>query len=86
MTKASPNEEVRLYLSQKVIGANEDVFVWWYNNAKTFPRLDKIAMKYLIVPATSAPSERVFFDGRISLGFTSNTLEGRSSRHVNFPQ
>lgn len=37
-----------------------DVFNWWKTHEPTFPILSKLVKKYLIIPATSVPSERLF--------------------------
>ena len=39
-----------------------DPFEWWFENQKKFPILYKITRKYLGIPATSMPSERLFSD------------------------
>ena len=33
---------------------------WWRNNENQFPLIAKMAKRYLAIPATSAPSERVW--------------------------
>lgn len=38
----------------------QDPIDWWRCNRRKYPRLSQIAMKFLHVPATSVPSERVF--------------------------
>ena len=56
----SASDELPMYLKLKNIEPKCDVFTWWYNNRNSFPYLYKLAKKYLIIPATSAASERVF--------------------------
>ena len=37
-----------------------DPLAWWKLHDSRFPRISKLARKYLAIPASSAPSERVF--------------------------
>lgn len=48
------------YLQQKNIGRKEDPLLWWQQNGSQYPQLQHLAMKYLCVPSTSVPSERLF--------------------------
>ena len=41
-------------------GTFSDAFAWWQMQEKLLPVLSTIARRLLCVPATSAPSERVF--------------------------
>lgn len=53
-------EELERYRLESSINRNDDPLVWWKNNQHRYPFLSKLARKYLCIPATSAPSERVF--------------------------
>lgn len=52
--------ELNSYLMTPAIDGEEDPLAWWKVHKINFPRLCKMARKYLCVPATSAPSERLF--------------------------
>ena len=37
-----------------------DVMQWWSDHEANFPHIALLALKYLAIPASSAPSERIF--------------------------
>ena len=37
-----------------------DVMQWWSDHEANFPHIALLVLKYLVIPASSAPSERVF--------------------------
>ncbi|CAG8824782.1 1572_t:CDS:2, partial [Cetraspora pellucida] len=55
-------DEVTDYLAQPQISPTHNPFSWWINNQERFPTIIKLAQKYLSIPATSTPSERLFSD------------------------
>ncbi len=53
--------DLRNYFSLPCEGRETDPLKWWAREGKSlFPRLYLLATKYLSIPATSVPSERVF--------------------------
>ena len=59
--KATIDVDLKRYLSCPMLNLNSDPLVWWKETgAINFPNLFRTAKKYLIIPATSVPSERVF--------------------------
>ncbi len=53
--------DIRNYLSLPCQPRQKNPFEWWVEEGKKlFPSMYPIAMKYLSIPATSVPSERVF--------------------------
>ena len=52
--------EVSQYKKEQPINASENPLIWWKYNCEKYPNLAIVAKKYLCVPATSVPSERVF--------------------------
>ena len=52
--------EMQQYLRVKNLPRSEDPIKWWKDNAASYPLLKKLAQKYLIIPGTSVPAERLF--------------------------
>ncbi|XP_051798998.1 zinc finger BED domain-containing protein 4-like [Acanthochromis polyacanthus] len=52
--------ELDNYLMTPTIDGEEDPLVWWRMHNVNFPWLCKLARKFLCIPATSSPSERLF--------------------------
>ena len=55
---SSADRELQQYRCMSV--SSDDVLHWWKMQTDTFPRLSVLARGILAIPATSAPSERVF--------------------------
>ncbi|XP_035986530.1 zinc finger BED domain-containing protein 1-like [Fundulus heteroclitus] len=49
--------------------------LWWKENEHQFPRLSLLVKKYLCIPATSSPSERIFSSGGNVVTCTRTTLK-----------
>ena len=52
--------EVHKYRCLPKLPLNQDPLLWWKQHQQELPGLTKLAVKYLVVQATSVPSERVF--------------------------
>lgn len=53
-------EELQTYLQEAECSLYINPLNWWRDNANRYPNLSKLSKKYLNIPATSVPSERVF--------------------------
>ena len=52
--------ETKQYLLLKNLGRKEDPLEWWKTHRQLYPRLFQLATKYLCIPGTSVPAERLF--------------------------
>jgi len=69
--KPTDDCERKAYLNEKPVSG--DPLSWWKENESKYPRISKLARRYLAVPATSVPSERIFS----SAGLLVNKLRNR---------
>ena len=59
-SSVSISDEVEEYFQERPIRRKDDPFCWWKGNSNRFPHLSILAKKFLAIPATCTPSERVF--------------------------
>ncbi|CAB3249066.1 unnamed protein product [Arctia plantaginis] len=78
--KSHQGDEVSLYLSNPVVSLKSNPFAEWDDMKLVFPCLYKYAQQYLIVVATSVPSECLFSKAGATMTQTRNRL---SSKYLN---
>ena len=57
---------------------------WWRMKAQQFPLLSELAIRYLCVPATSAPSERVFSSAGLTIAKERSRLDPATANELVF--
>ena len=57
---ASATIEIQRFLAEPHLSRGEDPLTYWGTRANVFPNVYKLAQRYLNIPATSVPCERVF--------------------------
>ena len=55
--------ELSSYLVSPMLDSEKNPLEWWGKHHVHFPNLSEVAKKYLCIPDTSSPSERVFSSG-----------------------
>ena len=63
ITRQAIEAELNTYLQTLDADSEADPLAWWKVHAVSFPRVSCLAKRYLCIPATSSPSERVFSTG-----------------------
>jgi hypothetical protein len=79
-TNNSNQSELNLYKGQPLLDIGEDVLVYWDERKCVFPKLYIIARRYLIIPSTSAASERIF---SLAGNIISSKRTKLSASHIN---
>jgi hypothetical protein len=71
----APASELDFYLREPGIALEACPLIWWKEKAGVYPTLYEMARVYLAIPASSAPSERVFSVGKITLDHKRRSLD-----------
>ncbi|EIW52965.1 hATC-domain-containing protein [Trametes versicolor FP-101664 SS1] len=76
---ASDIDELKDYLAADLVPV-KDAISWWQGKRQKYPRLSRMAIDYLNIPATSVEVERIFSRGRLLLSHVRNRLTAESTR------
>ncbi|CAG8708739.1 11446_t:CDS:2 [Gigaspora margarita] len=66
--------EADRYLRELIEKKGCNPLTWWKDRSEKYPVLSRLAWKYLSVPATSVPSERLFSNARLHITALRNRL------------
>jgi hypothetical protein len=69
------SQEIPIYKTIPDCLEHTDPLLWWKDHCSRFPVLAKLARRYLCIPASSAPSERVFSKMNIIVSKRRSQLE-----------
>ncbi|KAJ2971534.1 hypothetical protein NUW54_g12485 [Trametes sanguinea] len=72
-------DELTHYLAAEVVPV-KDAISWWQGKLEKYPRLSRMAIDYLNIPATLVEVERTFSRGRLLLSHVRNRLTAESTR------
>lgn len=78
----SQDRELQQYRCLNV--SPDDVLEWWRLQRSTFPRLSQLARAILAVPATSAPSERIFSVAGLAINAKRSCLNPNTADKIIF--
>ena len=81
-SQASPTiavkKESRRFFDSKLLERDEDPLTWWKDNEKDYKIFSNLAKKYLCIPATSVPSERLFSKAGELVSIRRNRLKSKN--------
>jgi len=63
---------------------NTNPIDWWLNQGQNYPKLAKLALKYLCIPATSTPCERLFSIAGCTYSARRSQLKDETARSIIF--
>ena len=70
--------ELRAYVAEGPLQTKKDPLEWWKSRQIVYPRLSKLAKKYLCIVATSVPSERIFSKAGQLISVRRNRLKDKN--------
>ena len=72
--------QMQQYLRVSNLERKQDPLEWWKRNCHVYPHISKLAKKYLSIPGTSVPAERIFSKAGQTVSERRNRLK---AKHVN---
>ncbi|PLW57257.1 hypothetical protein PCANC_02428 [Puccinia coronata f. sp. avenae] len=76
------NDKIRQYIAEVKEPSHTNILYYWANHTKVYPSLSEMAKCFLAIPATSAPSERVFSKSKTIFGSQRHSLSSSSVEHL----
>ena len=70
--------EAMKFFEEPLLRRNEDPLVWWRDNERSYQLLSQLAKKYLCIPGTSFPAERLFSKEGELTSFKRNRLKAKN--------
>ncbi len=77
--------ELNRYKEEPVLAQSGDVLQWWQDRKGSYSNLATVALRYLHIPATSVPSERVFSSAGEVINKKRATLSPDNAEVLIFP-
>uniref|UniRef100_A0A182NC58 HAT C-terminal dimerisation domain-containing protein n=1 Tax=Anopheles dirus TaxID=7168 RepID=A0A182NC58_9DIPT len=84
--RANAASELDKYVSEKNLPVKENPLLWWQQRKNIYPNLFELVIKYLNVPATSVPCERIFSKAGQILTERRNRLASKKLKEILFIQ
>ena len=78
--------EARKYFKEPVLARLQDPLLWWKEDEQYYELIAKIAKKYLCIPGTSVPAERVFSKAGELVSMRYNRLKPKNVNVLVFKQ
>ena len=77
-SKGTSTLEARKYFEEPVLARLQDHLLWWKENERYYELIAKFAKKYLCIPGTYVPAERVFSKAEELVSMRCNRLKPKN--------